>query len=81
MASLIHKVPSLVFPGTDFERDFNARGLARIGAGIHCAIEDFTPKKLLEGHTQLLSRSYRLAAETYSLKILREDEPATRLIL
>ena len=71
MASLIHKVPSLVFPGTDFERDFNARALARIGAGIHCAVEDFTPKKVLENTLQLLSPSYRLAAETYSWEILR----------
>jgi len=71
MASLIHKVPSLVFPGTDFERDFNARALARIGVGIHCAVEDFTPKQLLENTLQLMSPSYRLAAETYSWKILR----------
>ena len=71
MASLIHKVPSLVFPGTDFERDFNARALARIGVGIHCAVEDFTPKKVLENTLQLLSPSYRLAAETYSWEILR----------
>jgi UDP:flavonoid glycosyltransferase YjiC (YdhE family) len=71
MASLIHKVPGLVFPGTDFERDFNARALARIGVGIHCAVEDFTPKKVLENTIQLLSPSYRLAAETYSREILR----------
>ncbi len=71
MASLIHKVPSLVFPGTDFERDFNARALARIGVGIHCAVEDFTPEQLLESTLQLMSPSYRLAAETYSWKILR----------
>jgi UDP:flavonoid glycosyltransferase YjiC (YdhE family) len=71
MASLIHKVPSLVFPGTDFERDFNARALARIGVGIHCAVEDFTPKKVLENTLQLLSPAYRLAAETYSWEILK----------
>jgi UDP:flavonoid glycosyltransferase YjiC (YdhE family) len=71
MASLIHKVPSLVFPGTDFERDFNARALARIGAGIHCAVKDFTPKKVLENTVELLSPLYRLAAETYSREILR----------
>ncbi|MGO9569808.1 MAG: glycosyltransferase [Desulfomonilaceae bacterium] len=71
MASLIHKVPSLVFPGTDFERDFNARALARIGVGIHCAVEDFTPKRVLENTLQLLLPSYGLEAETYSWKILR----------
>lgn len=72
MASLIHKVPSLVFPGTDFERDFNARALARIGAGLHCRVEDFTPEKLLAATREVVSVSYRLAAETYSWKILRQ---------
>jgi UDP:flavonoid glycosyltransferase YjiC (YdhE family) len=71
MASLIHKVPSLVFPGTDFERDFNARGLAGIGVGIKCPIEDFTPDRVLEKTRELLSPSYRLAAESYSWAILR----------
>ncbi|MGB6068072.1 MAG: nucleotide disphospho-sugar-binding domain-containing protein [Desulfomonilaceae bacterium] len=71
MASLIHKVPSLVFPGADFERDFNARALAGIGVGIHCAVEDFTPNKLLEKTRQLLSPSYGMAAETYSREILK----------
>ena len=71
MASLIHKAPSLVFPGTDFERDFNARALAGIGVGINCAIEDFTPERVPERTRELLSPSYRLAAETYSWAILR----------
>jgi UDP:flavonoid glycosyltransferase YjiC (YdhE family) len=75
MASLIDKVPSLVFPGTDFERDFNARALARIGVGIHCAVEDFTPHLVLENTLQLMSPSYRLAAETYSGEILRGGGP------
>jgi UDP:flavonoid glycosyltransferase YjiC (YdhE family) len=75
MASLIHKVPSLVFPGEDFERDFNARGLAGIGAGIHCEIEEFTPGQLLEKTRQLRSPSYCSAAETYSVEILSRGGP------
>ncbi|MGO9121590.1 MAG: glycosyltransferase, partial [Desulfomonilaceae bacterium] len=71
MASLIHKVPSLVFPGKDFERDFNARALAGIGVGINCAVEDFTPEQVLEKTRELLSPSYRSAAETYSWAVLR----------
>ena len=39
--------------------------------GIHCGVEDFTPKKVLENTLQLLSPSYHLAAETYSWEILR----------
>jgi UDP:flavonoid glycosyltransferase YjiC (YdhE family) len=75
MASLIHEVPSLTFPGEDFERDFNARGLARIGAGLHCKVEDFTPEKVLAATREVMSDSYRLAAETYSRKILHQGGP------
>lgn len=71
MASLIHKVPSLVFPGTDFEREFNAKALAGIGVAINCALEDFTPERVIEKTRELLSPSYRLAAATYSCAILR----------
>jgi UDP:flavonoid glycosyltransferase YjiC (YdhE family) len=75
MASLIHKVPSLVFPGSDFERDFNARALAGIGMGIHCGVEEFAPEPILEKTRQLLSPCYRLAAETYSREILSRGGP------
>lgn len=70
MASVIHKVPSLIFPGQDFERDFNARGLERIGVGIRLQKEDFTPASVLEHTRRLSSPSYGLAAETYSGKVL-----------
>lgn len=83
MASLIHKVPSLAFPGEDFERDFNARALARIGGGLHCRVEDFTPGKVLAATREVMSDPYHLAAETYSRKILRQGGPrfAADLIL
>ncbi|MBI5248243.1 MAG: hypothetical protein HY912_02000 [Desulfomonile tiedjei] len=70
MASLIHKIPSLVFPGNDFERDFNARSLARVGASMRLSTEDFQPDKLLSFTRKLLEPSFGLAAETYSRKIL-----------
>jgi UDP:flavonoid glycosyltransferase YjiC (YdhE family) len=75
MASLIHKVPSLVFPGSDFERDFNARALAEIGMGIHCEVEEFAPEHLLEKTRQLLSPSFRSTAEKYSVEILKQGGP------
>jgi UDP:flavonoid glycosyltransferase YjiC (YdhE family) len=75
MASLIHKVPSLAYPGADFERDFNARALARIGAGLHCPVEDFTPEKVLASTREVVSGSYRLAAEACSRKILGQGGP------
>jgi UDP:flavonoid glycosyltransferase YjiC (YdhE family) len=75
MAALIHKVPSLIIPGKDFERDFNARAIDRIGAGIHLPVEDFTPERVLEGTRSLQSHSFQLAAETYGRKILRQGGP------
>jgi UDP:flavonoid glycosyltransferase YjiC (YdhE family) len=71
VASLIYGVPSLIFPGSDFERDFNARALARIGAGIRLLAGDFTPAKVLENTRKLLTPSFRLAAEKYGRKTIR----------
>lgn len=83
MAALLHGVPSLVFPGSDFERDFNARALARIGAGLHYPVEDFTPAQVLEGTRHLLKPSFRQAAETYASKIAEKGGPnyAAQLVL
>ena len=75
MAALIHKLPSLIYPGKDFERDFNARSLANVGAAIHAAVEDFTPEKVLESTRYLLDSSIRHAAETLSNEILRKEGP------
>lgn len=75
MAALLHKVPSLAFPGQDFERDFNARSIARIGAGLHYPAEDFTPSKVLQAVRDLLNPSYALANESYSWKVLQQGGP------
>ena len=78
MASLIHKLPSLIFPGQDFERDFNARALASIGAGLHMQVEDFTPERLLDATREIQGLSYALATETYSWKVQRQGGPQVR---
>jgi len=44
--SLLHGVPLLMFPGPIFERRFNARMVARAGAGLLCERKDFTPSRL-----------------------------------
>ncbi len=75
MSALIHKVPSLVFPGHDFERDFNARSIESIGAGLRRPVEDFTPSKVLDAVLELRKPGYALANETYSRKILRQGGP------
>ena len=83
MASLIHKVPSMVFPGEDFERDFNARGLARLGSSILCTLADFTPSKVLQLSRALLAPAYSLAAEKYGVNIVKRGGPrfAAELVL
>ncbi len=75
VSSLIHKLPSLIFPGKDFERDFNARSLAQIGAGMHLSVDDFTPAKVLEATRRLQAPSFHAAVQTYSEKILRKGGP------
>ncbi|MCG8377277.1 MAG: hypothetical protein MI702_12430, partial [Chlorobiales bacterium] len=71
MASLIHGLPSLVFPGNDFERDFNASALDSVGAGIKLSSEHFNPEDVLEATRQLREPAYRLAAKEYGLKAIR----------
>jgi UDP:flavonoid glycosyltransferase YjiC (YdhE family) len=75
MAALIHKLPSLIYPGKDFERDFNARSLANVGAAIHAAVENFSPEKTLELTRKLLSSSIHHTAETLSSEILSKGGP------
>ena len=58
MASLLHGVPSLIFSGSDFERDFNARGMARVGAGMHMKTDDFTPDRLIRSVRGLVRGDY-----------------------
>jgi UDP:flavonoid glycosyltransferase YjiC (YdhE family) len=71
MASLIHGLPSLVFPGSDFERDFNASALDSVGAGIKLSSERFNPEDVLDATRKLREPAHRLAAEEYSRKVIR----------
>ncbi len=72
MASLIHGVPSLVFPGSDFERDFNARALVHAEAAIRLPKQDFIAETLLASTRTLLEPAYRLAAERCGWKVVRQ---------
>jgi UDP:flavonoid glycosyltransferase YjiC (YdhE family) len=47
LASLHHGVPSLVVPGRHYERAYNAGRIADLRAGVHGAIEDFLPSRLV----------------------------------
>ena len=61
--SLLHGVPLLVFPGPIFERRFNARMVARAGAGRMGEREDFTTAWLtsaMTAHSQAAAVAERL---------------------
>jgi len=46
MSGLINGVPQINFPGFIYERRFNAKNVEKVGAGIFCEREDFTPDRL-----------------------------------
>ncbi len=75
MSAIMDKVPSLVFPGHDFERYFNARSIERVGAGLCRGVQDFTPAKVLDTIRELRNPAYAKANETYGRKILRQGGP------
>jgi len=83
MASLLHGVPSLIFSGSDFERDFNARGLARIGAGMHMKTEEFVPDHLIRSTRRLVRGAYRGNAVSHGrgLRALGGPGRAAELVL
>lgn len=69
MASLIHGVPSLGFPGFEFERDFNVRGLEAVGAGLRLPLEDFRPEALLARCRELCAPGRAKAARDMGKRI------------
>jgi UDP:flavonoid glycosyltransferase YjiC (YdhE family) len=83
MAALLHGVPSLIIPGSDFERDFNARSIARISAGIHMEADAFTSDQVLHATRRLLKGRYSQNAEVHGqyLKELGGPVRAAELLL
>lgn len=83
MASLIHGVPSLIIPGSDFERDFNARQLDRINTGIHMAVDDFNPDDVLQAMRKLQHDHYKEHTFRYgnALRSLKGPEKVADIIL
>lgn len=83
MAALLHGVPSLIIPGSDFERNFNARSIARISAGIHMEADAFTSDQVLHATRRLLKGRYSQNAEVHGqyLKELGGPARAAELVL
>lgn len=76
MASLLHGAPSLVFPGYEFERDFNARGLESVGAGLNLPLADFTPEKILRHCREMETAPHRQAAAAMGKELAALGGPA-----
>jgi UDP:flavonoid glycosyltransferase YjiC (YdhE family) len=51
-------VPSLLFPGGDFERYFNSRQAAKLGAARNLPSQEFTSDRMLQHLDELLESSY-----------------------
>ncbi len=83
MASLLHGAPSLIFPGYEFERDFNARGLEAVGAGVRLPPEAFTAKEILDRCREMGDgdRSRAAAAMGRELAALGGPAKAAELIV
>lgn len=70
VSAMLSGTPSLLFPGGDFERYFNARQAASLGAAKNLPSGDFTPEKL-RGHLDDLLQSSCAQAATAAGKRLR----------
>ncbi len=57
VSAMLAGVPSLLFPGGDFERYFNARQAAKMGAARNFSSKEFTPGRLPRHLEELLESS------------------------
>lgn len=59
LTALTHGLPSLAFPGDHFERGYNSRQLARLGASRHLPIAEFRPSRLRKHVIEILTGTER----------------------
>jgi len=69
MAALLHGRPSLIIPGCDFERDFNARGIVELGAGLKLTPDEFTPGRVLRAMRELQGEGFRRRAVAHGREL------------
>jgi UDP:flavonoid glycosyltransferase YjiC (YdhE family) len=83
VSAMLTGTPSLLFPGGDFERYFNARQAAGLGAAKNLPSEDFNPDKLRRRIDDLLQSSCAqdAAAAGGRLRSLGGPHRAAELIL
>jgi UDP:flavonoid glycosyltransferase YjiC (YdhE family) len=83
VSAMLTGTPSLLFPGGDFERYFNARQAGRLGAAKNLPSENFTPERLGQHLDDLLQSSCAQAARAAGerLRSLGGPQRAAELIL
>lgn len=83
MAALLHGRPSLIIPGSDFERDFNARRIVELGAGLRLTPDEFTPGRVLQAVRELQGEGFqrRALAHGRELAALGGPRRAAELIV
>jgi UDP:flavonoid glycosyltransferase YjiC (YdhE family) len=73
--ALQHRVLSIVFPCLIFERDFNARMIESMGAGIRLPHAEFRPAPLYDTASQLWRRGPRREALEVGKSLASTDGP------
>jgi UDP:flavonoid glycosyltransferase YjiC (YdhE family) len=83
VSAMLAGVPSLLFPGGDFERYFNSRQAAGLGAARNLPISDFIPEKLRNHLGELLQSgcAVKALANGQRLRALGGPHRATELVL
>ena len=83
VSAMLAGVPSLLFPGGDFERYFNSRQAAKLGAAKNLPIQEFAPEKLRQHLRDLLESScaQEAAAAGERLRVLGGPRRAAEMVL
>jgi UDP:flavonoid glycosyltransferase YjiC (YdhE family) len=83
VSAMLAGVPSLLFPGGDFERYFNSRQAAKLGAARNLPSQEFTSDRMLQHLDELLESSYAqdAAAAGERLRVLGGPRRAVELVL
>lgn len=80
MACLLTGTPNVMFPGRNAERDFNARGVAALGAGIYATVDEVTSAELTAlVHRVIDEPAFSVAADEFGTH-LRGFDGVTRVV-
>ncbi|MFI5735135.1 glycosyltransferase [Kribbella sp. NPDC051587] len=80
LASVYHAVPSIVCPGDNYERRYNAARIADLGCGVFAETRDLRPARLVDLLSTIVDdAAFNLSAAAASTKLLAQSGPAGAL--